>query len=112
MTDLVAFLTARYDEEAQRWKTIWRFKAGDKRIDGWWDLGGTFGRTVNAVIDTTHGGRDIAAKRRILARHAGCADGEGCCSGRTVGRDHCDDVADLAAPYADHPDFNPAWGVA
>lgn len=54
---------------------------------------------------------DLAAKRRILARHARCANGEGCCSGRTVGREWCDDMADLAAAYAEHPRFKPEWKI-
>jgi hypothetical protein len=54
---------------------------------------------------------EIEAKRRILARHARCVNGEGCRSGRTVGRDYCDDVADLAAPYSGHPRFKPEWSV-
>jgi uncharacterized protein DUF6221 len=54
---------------------------------------------------------EIEAKRRILARHTRCANGEGCCSGRTVGREFCDDMADLAAPYAGRPGFRPEWSV-
>jgi len=52
---------------------------------------------------------EIEAKRRILSRHAKCAHGEGVCSGRTVGREFCDDMADLAAPYAGQPGFRPEW---
>jgi hypothetical protein len=54
---------------------------------------------------------EIEAKRRSLARHARCANGEGCCSGRTVGREYCDDMADLAAPYAEKAGFKPEWGI-
>lgn len=52
---------------------------------------------------------EIEAKRRSLARHAKCAHGEGVCSGRTVGREYCDDMADLAAPYAGRAGFKDAW---
>jgi len=65
--EIEEFLEARYAEEAKRWQTIWRFEQGDRRIDGWWDLGGTLGYAVQDVIDTTRGGREVAAKRKRLA---------------------------------------------
>lgn len=54
---------------------------------------------------------EIEAKRRILARHARCANGEGVCSGRTVGREFCDDIADLAAPFEGHAGFKAEWRI-
>lgn len=66
MDDLIAFMQARLAEDAKRWQKIWRFKMGDKRIGGWWDLGGTFGHAVHHVADPTRGGRETAAKRKRL----------------------------------------------
>lgn len=58
---------------------------------------------------------ETAAKRRILARHARCGSGIGWCADGGHELDwspaHCFELADLAAPYADHPDFDPAWKV-
>lgn len=128
MTDIVAFIEARLAEDAQRWKTIWRFKVGDKSVDGWWDLGGTFGYAVNDIIDTTRGGREVAAKRRVLSRHCPgvaqwehmpipCAGCRGCPVGKsgflyfTKDINECPELRDLASAYADHPDFDPAWRI-
>lgn len=103
VANIVEFLNARYAEEAKRWQTIWRFQAGDRRIDGWWDLGGTFGSAVNAIVDTSQGGRDLAAKRAILALALEMAKDE-------IFRTAADlIVRNLAAPYFEHTDFNPAW---
>jgi hypothetical protein len=132
--DIHAFLVARYAEEAKRWQTIWRFQAGDKRIDGYWDLGGTLGRAVNSVIDTTRGGRDLAAKRRIVELHTTgsyrtyqCSNGDHiqewqCERAREPYAEHrycevcgggaCEELPLLAAVYAEHPDYNPGWRVA
>ena len=122
--DICEFIEARLAEDAKRWQTIWRFKAGDKRIDGWWDLGGTLGYAVSDIIDTTRGGRDIAAKRAILALHMrGYAEFEDgtripFCEDRSADPDFngdlwapCLTARLLAAPYADHEDFAPAWSV-
>lgn len=126
MTDIVEFLSAQFDAEAKRWQTIWRFQQGDKRIDGWWDLGGTLGYAVSDIIDTTRGGREVAAKRRVLARHHPAVDGEmawhvGACVGcgtygefadpRTPDINDCPELRDLAAPYADRLGFKPEWMV-
>ncbi|MFF2077175.1 DUF6221 family protein [Kitasatospora sp. NPDC058162] len=50
--------------------------------------------------------REVAAKRRILARHAPGPAGA-CRHDRN--RWPCADVRDLLPPYADHPDFHPRW---
>ena len=62
---------------------------------------------------------EVAAKRRTLARHAN--DGHGGCEGcgyeygdisPRYDIDECPELRDLAAPYADHPDYDPAWRVS
>jgi hypothetical protein len=62
---------------------------------------------------------DIAAKRRVLARHQpsslggceGCGwdDREGCY--RYEDEPACPELRDAAAPFADRPGYNPAWAV-
>jgi hypothetical protein len=54
------------------------------------------------------------AKRRIIERHRECGTGHGYCDdgghgwgdGLPLG---CADLADLAAPYADHPAYRQEW---
>lgn len=64
---------------------------------------------------------DIEAKRRTLERHAQCGSGNGYCDdgghaweagegGETFGG--CADLLDLAAPWSDHRDYDPAWHPA
>lgn len=58
--------------------------------------------------------RQVAAQRRTLTRHANCGIGWGYCDdgGHAFDAGHgCPDLADLAAPDQEHPDFNPAWKV-
>jgi hypothetical protein len=65
---------------------------------------------------------DLAAKRKILAAHA-CVEVEvaddelplprricQCCETMWAGPWPCPTVRALAAPFASHPDFDPAWG--
>jgi len=68
--------------------------------------------------------REVVAGRRVLERHR-VATGDdlgvrtGSCYGcgttgefsdpRTRKIDDCPELRDLAAPYADHPDYDPAW---
>ncbi|MFE6851842.1 DUF6221 family protein, partial [Streptomyces sp. NPDC057674] len=56
---------------------------------------------------------EIAAKRRALERHAECGTGIGRCDdgGHATEGTPCADLTDLAAPYADHPDYREEWGV-
>jgi hypothetical protein len=67
---------------------------------------------------------DVAAKRRIVdaaLRHLAVIDGEwGCChSAEAIAAGRCPDnspdqseiIRQLAAPFAQHPDFDPAWAV-
>lgn len=122
MADIVEFLEAQYANEAKQWQTIWRFKQGDRRVDGWWDLGGTFGGLVHSLTDTTRGGRDLAAKRRRLERHRSYDfpfnpdDGPGDYAWTPVcNACHepwpCFDLRNDASPYADRPGFRPEWNL-
>jgi hypothetical protein len=57
---------------------------------------------------------EVDAKRRTLTRHASCGTGTGYCDDGGHGWDEiggCADLADLAAPDHEHPDYNPAWKV-
>jgi hypothetical protein len=67
---------------------------------------------------------EVAAKRRVMARHftppspvriyaacEGCGYDYGDISQRYDIGD-CPELRDMAAVYADHPDYNPAWRVA
>jgi len=71
--------------------------------------------------------RDVAAKRRIMTRHhagplpsgyvAGCQHCAGCnCTGWgeyiTEDINDCPELQDLAAVYADHPDYREEWRPA
>ena|SRR5690606_20281138 len=100
---ITEFLTARYDEE----EAVARAALGSPRRNG-----KTHARRVLA---------DIAAKRRLVELCATWrADGER----HVAGRDAMSIAARtqaitaetvlraLAQPYADHPDFDPAWRVA
>ena len=57
--------------------------------------------------------REVEAKRRILERHRGCGSGIGYCDDGGHGWDGtdpgCAEMEDLAAPYSDHPGYDPRW---
>lgn len=95
MTNLAAFYRARLDEDEAGVRDC--IESGEPNVGGF-DLA------------------DIAAKRRILARHAQCGSGIGYCDdgGHAWDEDDvpgggCPDVADLARPYASHPDYRADW---
>jgi hypothetical protein len=129
VSELAEFIAARYRKEAaaleriedrsEPWPGRWIAKAGTLYTYNGWCL---------AVIHRDHSWNpevlkhivrydparalaNLEAKRRILKRHARCANGEGWCGGRTVGREFCDDMADLAAPYAGHARFKAEWSM-
>jgi len=98
--DLARFLMARLDEEADLARRCDGDGCGEWSAHGHAvdfcqvDLSG-FHPTIAlhvALHDPARVLREVAAKRRILARHV--ADPW-----------PCDDMLDLASPYADHPDF-------
>lgn len=105
MTDLVAFLRERLVEDEY---IAWRARPDYFQLD-------TIGM-FSAFGDARHVLRhnpprvlaEVASKRSILGEHL-------------IGNDRCDEYATsildapcptilaLAQPYADHPDFDPAW---
>ncbi|GLW90853.1 DUF6221 family protein [Actinokineospora globicatena] len=108
MDDWVAFLSARLAEDADL--------ATACGCDGEWaahghtvdfcvtDLPGFVPRFAEHVTrhDPARVLREVAAKRRVLKRHA--PGPRGAC--RADGsRWPCAEIRDLAAPFADHPDF-------
>ena len=132
MSDLVAFLRARLDEDERL------ARAAIDEPDGFLDAG----PTVEALIYRGEGETfdlparvlaDVDAKRRMLDLHervicdtrsAGlpiarpqCAYCAGLCHSRSgLGCDDpidalwpCDTVRLLALPYADHPDYDESW---
>ncbi|MFJ9558295.1 DUF6221 family protein [Nocardiopsis sp. NPDC101807] len=50
--------------------------------------------------------REVAAKRAVLALHQDAGMGD--CAHSS---DPCPTLRALAAPYVDHPDYDPAWAV-
>lgn len=64
-----------------------------------------------ALHDPARALREVEAGRRILARHADCAVGNGSCEW-FAGPGPCDDFADLLYRWAGHPDYRPAWKPA
>ena len=103
MTELVVFLRARLDEDAQRASDI----AGDERHQRWAlhesaDYNETF-----IVEDALWHVRDVAAKRAIVDR---CAkDYDEPTSGGAVARVT---LHQLAAVYNRHPDYRQEWKPA
>jgi hypothetical protein len=117
---ITEFLTARLDEDEAVARAALHVPGSDEF--NWSDV------DYNSVVADAHGLRwkpervlaDVAAKRAIVEEHTcqcpdpGCGDC-GACSG-----DHhadptpapCTTVRLLAQPYADHPDFDPAWRVS
>ena len=56
---------------------------------------------------------ECAARRAIVEMHTGpheCPTPESSC-GWCVDSDECDTCRAFALPYADHPDFDPAWSL-
>lgn len=120
MSDLVAFLNARLDEdEAMRDRMAEQYAAMGRLIE-------PENIRLHSLTEFTAKRllREVEAKRRILARHKREAQdiwrdqhvvGEGppfCpwCSDREEAYPWpCPDVRALAAVYADHPGYDPAW---
>ncbi|MEU1597104.1 DUF6221 family protein [Streptomyces sp. NPDC005708] len=120
--DLVAFLTARLDEEADLARRLdgagccgeWT-ASGDTVDFCQVDLAGfhpTIAQHV-ALHDPARVLREVEAKRRVLSRHA-LSPAEGDPERPWDNRDDCqfdgglwpcDDLLDLTLPYQDHPDF-------
>ena len=113
MTTLAEFVEARLTE---RWEQAHRdvgFYEAD--CDSTTDKGAE-SRALWIVHTATDTIDRIKAQRRTLARHASCGYGTGYCDDGGHGWDDgpsygCSDLADLAAPDHEHPDFNPAWAL-
>lgn len=101
------FLTARCDEDEERASSGW----SSLRDERWMTTNeGRSILTPSAVL------ADIAAKRAIMEEHP---DGDGYCGqgdySGTVGCGWlwpCITLRLLAQPYAEHPDYGPAWRTA
>lgn len=120
MSDMVAFLRARLDEEEVDAKALnewqdgeaWYSDAADMAL--WMDIdpapAAVFARCSPARVLA-----DVQAKRAILDLHAPeefhDAPGEFFCrhDQRTAGIWPCPTVRLLALPYADHPDYDESW---
>ncbi|MEE2040073.1 DUF6221 family protein [Nocardiopsis sp. CT-R113] len=63
--------------------------------------------------DPERGLREVAAKRAILAEHENGFPGLDYCTSCRYGHEvapwPCPTVRALAAPWSDHPDYNPQW---
>lgn len=132
MTDLVAFLNARYNDAeelatqaARTHGPVWvaRSSAAGYVIEGTvehrvssgapetdlWDSEGGYLSTTQAAAEHIGANdpavvlRDIAAKRNVI-RWADAAEG-------AYGEDPFYVLQCLAEAYANHPDFDPAWTV-
>jgi hypothetical protein len=125
MAGLVEFLTARLDEDEQTARAAtgkyrsptWRVDGDDETLLIYPDDGST-GFTFDGPIaphiarhDPARVLADVAAKRRVLERHAECGTGYGYCDdgGHVVSGGPCPDLRDAVAPYADHPDYDAGW---
>lgn len=122
MTDLRDFIAARLEEDRA---------LAQAAIDDIYGEDDCFFDTSNAHIcdhylhhQPSRVLREVAAKRRVMERHC-LYDGigskytdycEGCPSGDDSGYpevelNDCPELRDLAAPYSDHPDFDPNWST-
>jgi hypothetical protein len=120
MSDLIAFLTARLDEDEAAAK-----KAAQKRRGPWHYLGDKFRASVFGVQGFDHGHvaetfgvalaahiarhdparvlREVGAKRAIIGTHESPdwqPDGQW---------GPCHTLRQLAAAYSDHPDYQQEW---
>jgi len=113
VTTIAEFIAARLEE---RWAQAHRNVVAAESFAA--TYGGT-NETAAAIVrirDAYRPLRMIDAQRRTLKRHTGCGSGIGYCDDGGHAWDFpdppgCPDLADLAAPDEDHPDFNPAWKI-
>ncbi|MFF9910630.1 DUF6221 family protein [Streptomyces sp. NPDC013457] len=122
MDDLIAFLRARLGKDEQTARAHrqasahWYYDhmAHEVRDE---DNAGTVAFTQDrdgqhiARHDPARVLAEVDAKRRILERHAQCGSGIGRCDdgGHVSEGEACAEQIDLAAPYADHPDYKDKW---
>lgn len=106
---ITEFLTARYDSAESLWSKAARHELV-LRVGNGPEVIAAGGFPAEMLAD-------IAAKRRIVGIHTPnprrSVRGPFCEVCDTAGgRYPCDTLCALAQPYADHPEFNPAWRVA
>jgi hypothetical protein len=130
MTDIAAFLTARLDETEVRVHNDIEWWWGDRQqVEVHTDSGILTGAEgyIEPFIDPAQLLREVEAKRRLVGVHEHAAATEnaaqpgdfGCQTCHydrgdcvLLGFGWCDTLRIMAAPYADHPDYDPAWRVA
>jgi hypothetical protein len=120
--DLMAFVTARLDEDEEAYRHLtgqWGHAPEEHMYactDGCLEWARDGDRLPNhhnswmLVLDPARVLREVEAGRRILARHQ--PDGFGCqyCADGGHNSDWgCADLADLLARWADHPEYRPEW---
>lgn len=128
--ELVAFLTARLDEDGRFAKEAAEQQGTYFEINGWawWDddFGGyhLFDPHLRGVTDVGMPSRvlaDVAAKRRIVERYAETEKRADSRIRNGLSSEPDDEVAErlalewccrmLVQAHADHPDFDPSWRV-
>lgn len=110
MTDLVEFLRARLDEDAEVANATRKFEQRVPHTEQW------FASHSNAITSMAphRAVAEVEAKRRLLGSHY---DYRGVCTrcfdwqNKPVEREPfpCEVVRLLALPYADHPDYDESW---
>jgi hypothetical protein len=129
MDDLTAFISARLSEDEAMAKAAARKRRGPWRV-----VGDAFravihgSRATLSVADTPGMAiaehiarhdparvlREVAARRRTMARHERKPDKQQpwcgwCTDDRHFEAWPCDDIRDLAATWSDHPDYRAGW---
>ena len=127
MTDLLAFLTARLDEDEAAAKAAWGVEWDWRYVAQPFGERPSIAHTVHiARHDPARVLREVEAKRAILAEHGpanGGRDSDRCrvCTaiahtgvGHTDARRFrapCPTLLILAAIYSDHPDYRQEWAL-
>lgn len=106
---IVEFLTARYAEEEQAARAADEYS---RRVSGpdRPDAGMQLNMDLPAlIVDERRVLREVAAKRLVIEMHPAV---DGRCEGCGIELENptgCLTLRALALPYAEHPDFDPAW---
>jgi hypothetical protein len=119
MSNLVAFLTARLDEDEHRARYAADRDPVDSRAPGGWG-GWWYGHYMHySRYSPERALAEVAAKRAIvdleILRYCDNVPRSGFISdqvaGRIIGRADTKGLRLLAQPFRSHPDFDPAWEV-
>ena len=103
MTDLIAFLTARVDEDEAQARRV------QAALDAGWNY---FDETPTELIDPARALREVEAKRVIVDLAAKTQQWTEGSAGATAGYASVvvsDTLRALAAIYRSHPDYHPDW---